>query len=510
MSIFLRLLPLHYRGDKHNLLSSKRTHANCNRQQTAFYVGGTAISTNKYEHVATLLTLPLIRTVISKGGDFKLHAPIHGADRDGQLVSCLPSTRSLASYKGENESVLIHCIACPGYISNNIRDHGESSTNFISITGGGFCSDAAGLPSYLISCYRSNSTQNYVAQSEQVFLDLIRKVEDALPTSLDIRTLSASLFHRLRFDGVQKAVGISETEFVTPYRNNGIMAPKLELLKRLISVSGSVAFEELLSQSELCMLHKLISNSVEPFERGDETRTCPTYSTPTVDAPWITRNKMINDSWRMGYGGTTRNVVKIGRGVSKCPLELGVAQTDHYGDLSLGTLIGAIAAGLQPQTVQINELMGTYRQYQNLESMDETPRSLRLDKLFRNLNTIDNHLAAGLAGDLAEVCVYQTPFVGNKFQIGKKFNLGNFANFLTLHSHRYTKHVERHDFSEIEFAGGRARGALGVHRGGDSLGIGQFLYWQTHSGVGEPVATPSLVAGGRDVLQYAGNSCAGD
>lgn len=280
-----------------------------------------------------------------------------------------------------------------------------------------------------------------MAQSDKVFLDLIRKVEEALPTSLDIRTLSASLFHRLRFDGVQKAVGISETEFVIPYRNNGIMAPKLELLKRLISVSGSVAFEELLSQSELCMLHKLISNSVDPFERGDETRTCPTYSTPTVDAPWITRNKMINDSWRMGYGGTTRNIVKIGRGVSKCPLELGVAKTD-YGDLSLGTLIGAIAAGLQPQTVQINDLMVTYRQYQNLESMDETPRSLRLDKLFRNLNTIDNHLAAGLAGDLAEVCVYQTPFVGNKFLIGEKFQLGSFATFLLCILHRYAEHME--------------------------------------------------------------------
>lgn len=238
-----------------------------------------------------------------------------------------------------------------------------------------------------------------------------------MPTSLDIRTLSASLFHRLRFDGIQKAVGVTETEFVTPYRNNGIMAPKLELLKRLISVHGTVAFEEILSQTELCDLHKLISYSVEPFERGDETRTCPTYSMPAVDAPWITGPiKMVNDSFR--YGGTTRNIVKFGRGVSRCPIEMGVAKTDYYGDVSFGTLIGAIAAGLEPQLVQINDLIGSYGQYANLESMDETRFSRKLAKLFRNLNTIDNKLAGGISGNLAQVCVFQTPFVGSSFVLG--------------------------------------------------------------------------------------------
>lgn len=238
-----------------------------------------------------------------------------------------------------------------------------------------------------------------------------------MPTSLDIRTLSASLFHRLRFDGVQKAVGVTETEFVTPYRNNGIMAPRLELMKRLISVRGSVAFEEILSETELCDLHKLISYSVEPFERGDETRTCPTHLKPAVDAPWITGNiKMINDSFR--YGGTTRNIVKFGRGVSRCPIEMGVTHTDYYGDVSFGTLIGAIAAGLEPQLVQISDLIGSYSQYANLESMGETRVSRQLATLFRNLNTIDNKLAAGLAGNLAQVCVLQTPYVGSNFVLG--------------------------------------------------------------------------------------------
>lgn len=276
---------------------------------------------------------------------------------------------------------------------------------------------SSGIPSYLIPCYRGNNTVNYVAQSDKVLLELIRKIEDAPGITLDIRTLTASLFHRLRFDGIQKAVGISETPLVTPYRNNGIMVPKLEILKRLISVNGHVPFETLLNQEELCVLHKLVSYSVEPFERGDESRTCPTFFTPSVDAPWITgQNKFFNDTWR--FGGTTRNTVKFGRGVSACPLEMGVSKTESYGDVSFGTVIGAIAAGLEPQSVQISELMGVFSEYRNLENMDEEPRILKYEKLFRNLNTIDNQVAAGLVGDLAEVCVYQTPYVGSKFKIG--------------------------------------------------------------------------------------------
>lgn len=279
-----------------------------------------------------------------------------------------------------------------------------------------------------------------------------------------MRILSASLFHRLRFDGIQKAVGVSETEFVTPYRNNGIMAPKLTVLKRLISVAGNVPFENILTEMELCTLHKLLSTSVDPFERGDETRTCPTYSMPAVEAPWITGNiKMINDSFR--FGGTTRNIVKFGRAVSRCPIEMGVARTDFYGDVSLGTLVGAIAAGLEPQAVQIRDLIEAAdrpsAEYKNLESMDEVPVTKKMQKLFRNLNTLDNRIAAGLASDLAEVCVYQTPYLNNQFVMGTSgtWNDTVFPRLRLLEQN----HRARWEFSEAEILAGLDSYFIGRH-----------------------------------------------
>lgn len=100
--------------------------------------------------------------------------------------------------------------------------------------------------------------------------------------------------HRLRIDGIERAPSIQETEFVTPYRPNGIMSPKYRLLLQLISdTPGSVNFSEYLTTAELCQLHRMVSASVEPYERGDESRTCPLtiMSADRVESPWIKWNK---------------------------------------------------------------------------------------------------------------------------------------------------------------------------------------------------------------------------
>lgn len=127
-----------------------------------------------------------------------------------------------------------------------------------------------------------------------MLIELIRKVEDANPTSLDIRLLSVNILHRMRIDGIERAPSIQETDLVTPYGANGIMEPKYRLLLQLISnTPGHVTFENHLTPSELCQLHRMVSSSVEPYERGDESRTCPlTISSPDrVPSSWIKRNK---------------------------------------------------------------------------------------------------------------------------------------------------------------------------------------------------------------------------
>lgn len=96
-----------------------------------------------------------------------------------------------------------------------------------------------------------------------------------------MRTLSATILHRLRIDGIEKAPNIRETDIVTPYGAKGIMLPKFQLLLRMVSNSAStIDLEKALDESEICMLHRLISISVDPYERGDEQWTCPIASMP--------------------------------------------------------------------------------------------------------------------------------------------------------------------------------------------------------------------------------------
>uniref|UniRef100_A0A182SHJ9 Uncharacterized protein n=1 Tax=Anopheles maculatus TaxID=74869 RepID=A0A182SHJ9_9DIPT len=81
----------------------------------------------------------------------------------------------------------------------------------------------------------------------------------------------------------------------------------------------------------------------------------------------------------------------------------------------------SIAAGLQPQNVLISEFVTAYRKknpYENLETMDKVDTRQQLDKLFASLESIDNMYAAGLAGDLAEVCLYQGPSLMRDVVIG--------------------------------------------------------------------------------------------
>lgn len=106
-----------------------------------------------------------------------------------------------------------------------------------------------------------------------------------------------SHFTSLRVDGIEKAPGLQETEFLTPYSTRGIMVPKYTLLLQLVSnIPGSVEFEKFLSPLEVCLLHRMLSSTVEPYQRGDERTSCPgtiSDSGRNPQAPWITQNKLV-------------------------------------------------------------------------------------------------------------------------------------------------------------------------------------------------------------------------
>lgn len=128
----------------------------------------------------------------------------------------------------------------------------------------------------LIHCYRGNDTQPWVGASMRLLIELIEKIEQQIPTNIDIRHLVTNIFHELRLDGIERTPGVLESDFVTPYRATGIQVYKFDLLRNLIShTSQKLNFENYLTKTEICYLHKLISASVEPYIRGDEVRACP-------------------------------------------------------------------------------------------------------------------------------------------------------------------------------------------------------------------------------------------
>lgn len=92
-----------------------------------------------------------------------------------------------------------------------------------------------------------------------------------------------------------------------------------------------------------------------------------------------------------------------------------------YGTFTPGTVIASIAAGLQPQNVPMNEIVShefKRSQFERLESMQSRDTERELQKLLRSLDRLDNAYSANLAGDLAEICVYQGPYTGANTSIG--------------------------------------------------------------------------------------------
>lgn len=98
-----------------------------------------------------------------------------------------------------------------------------------------YCSTRTAQPNgfrihdHLRHCYRSNQTDPWMGNSFQLLLELVRKVEDANPTSMDIRRLSVNIIHQMRLDGIERTPGVVENEMVIPFGVQGRMSPKFQV-----------------------------------------------------------------------------------------------------------------------------------------------------------------------------------------------------------------------------------------------------------------------------------------
>ncbi|XP_050347754.1 uncharacterized protein LOC126771736 [Nymphalis io] len=253
------------------------------------------------------------------------------------------------------------------------------------------------IPRHLLECYRGGGPFLGAPRRLDVFLSLLRRLE--LDTKLDLRLFSATLLRSLRLDGIEQAPNTVETEFVLPYRASAFQFHRYKLLMEMFLPSRSdlINVDESLNTVEKCLLHKMISSTVQPWERGDESVVCPLSA----------QHRHMQQTANRMY--------------SRCPIEDGVIQTD-WGTLSPGTLIAAIASSLEAQRVTITDILNANMFRADIsESLldsameDWYTKTEAFEVYDMNSETnvgISNIWAATLAGDLAEVVVNQGPRVG--------------------------------------------------------------------------------------------------
>ncbi|CAG4979028.1 unnamed protein product [Parnassius apollo] len=266
------------------------------------------------------------------------------------------------------------------------------------------------VPAHLIACYRNGGPLLNAPHRLDVFLSIVKRLE--LSARLDMRLFSASLLRRFRLDGIEQASNPVESEFVLPYRASAFQFYKFKLLMDLFLPSQNLLdMDESLSLIESCLLHKLLSSMVQPWERGDENLTCPL----SIEH----RQKIINDG--------------ASRIHSRCPIENGVIQTD-WGPIAPGTVVAAVTASLEQQRVSITDIFSTNiyksevskplielakqdweKQVEKLTVGDNTVHFER-SKMVNDELEISNIWVSTLAGDLAEVVVNQGPRVGASSQ----------------------------------------------------------------------------------------------
>lgn len=150
-----------------------------------------------------------------------------------------------------------------------------------------------------------------------------------------------------------------------------------------------------------------------------------------IDEPIDVMDELDNDE-------SLRNVevISAGEARSQCPVENGVIRT-IWGAVSGGPLITGIAAGLEPQQVQIRDLLA--QSSAQIKSARQSTQQVR----------VDNRWASTLAGDLAEVTLLQGP-ISQQVQVG---GIGGW-NSTTVPRWYFLSQRDRLEMTDAEIRGG--------------------------------------------------------
>ncbi|XP_076290974.1 uncharacterized protein LOC143214158 isoform X2 [Lasioglossum baleicum] len=304
------------------------------------------------------------------------------------------------------------------------------------------------IPEQLKECYTANAAFNSSHPLNlRVLIDIIQKLERQSYRTMDMRELSSSLLQRFKFDGVEYQTKVQITDGVLPFRATGPQRVKQKLIEELIPGNADILPDDMLLPVERCMLHRAISNTiVQPDDRKCRNESCQqdTKTEKLSDKPTDTFNH---------------------------PRQQGVILT-QYGTVAPGAIIGAIAASLQHQNVPLNQLIAslevpelernsttvetsTYNEEEIDFVLPRSEMSHELHMWYRTLTTssirLDNVWLTTVAGDLAEMAVYQGPFKWQNMSIGAT---GYWNNTMRPAVYYLTSSHDNFDATRAELLGG--------------------------------------------------------
>lgn len=293
------------------------------------------------------------------------------------------------------------------------------------------------IPDHLIKCYKNENIWGFqLPLNLRVIVDIIRKIERQSFSTLHMKTLTTSLLRRFKLDGIHRNSEVSSSSRILPFIANQPQRIKQEIIEELIPGDDKAFPAVNLTLLEYCTLHQAISNTIWYSQRNDEENFC-------ISGPLEKIVDDINQRIRHCYLLATfaRDLMtkcideNLTTAEKLCPKENGVILT-KFGTISLGSVINAIAASLVPQKVQLNTLLSLRNQkYSKNESskfnfnQEEVDlivpkdqillqRSMWIQSLSQSPLKLNNIWAASLAGELAEVVVYQGPIFTSTMSIG--------------------------------------------------------------------------------------------
>ncbi|EFN72998.1 hypothetical protein EAG_11290 [Camponotus floridanus] len=223
---------------------------------------------------------------------------------------------------------------------------------------------------------------------------------------MDMRTISSSLMHRFKFDGIKHYKDVQAKSGIFPF-GFGRQSIKYKLIKEMVPGKPQLFPFDTLTTIEQCTLHQAISNTIMKENLLDTSILCQEIGQKLTD-----RRLFNNDL--------------------ECPEEYGIVLTSH-GTIAPGAIIAAIAASLQHQDVELNQIINTITPERsttdstnNLEEVDfiiprnEMIHNKSMSYLFLLNSTIklDNIWLATIAGELAEMVVYQGPILNSNMELG--------------------------------------------------------------------------------------------